>query len=68
MYTAIGGCQRFAENIFSRPGKRKNETAQMPVKNYPAGKFSAGIYNHFINLKRMFCCARDISLTGNNCL
>ncbi|NCH63931.1 hypothetical protein EHJ11_13995 [Cronobacter turicensis] len=29
VYTAISGCQRFAENIFSPVGKRKDETAQI---------------------------------------
>ncbi|EGT5753711.1 hypothetical protein AGJ20_12750 [Cronobacter sakazakii] len=53
VYTAISGCQRFAENIFSRSGKRKSETAQSATSIYLSGKFSAGIYNHFINLKRI---------------
>ncbi|ALB55005.1 hypothetical protein BN136_523 [Cronobacter universalis NCTC 9529] len=29
VYTAISGCQRFVENIFSVTGKRKNEALQI---------------------------------------
>ncbi|CCJ88574.1 hypothetical protein BS412_05250 [Cronobacter turicensis] len=31
VYTAISGCQRFAENIFSPAGKRKDEAAQILI-------------------------------------